>query len=225
MQAADALAVAGMLGMGTIKTLLSKLMYGLQARGIDGSMHSFEARGRPACAAPRVRPTARRVAPRQRARTARAARCRSGAEALRRGRCGCRAARTFMPHAECGVGRRKLVSYANGAPSSCAQKPYYMVFNMFLGMLFCLLPSVVGALFAALGRARKSRRTGAHEPLLEGAEGAEGAETGTDAPAGADEPPPASGRLPVRGLKGFLVVGAPTVRLAAHAARPGPFPR
>ena len=41
---ADVLAVAGMLGMGTIKTLLSKLMYGIQTRGIDGSVHSFEAR-------------------------------------------------------------------------------------------------------------------------------------------------------------------------------------
>jgi hypothetical protein len=36
-----------MLGMGTIKTLLSKLMYGIQTRGIDGSVHSFEARSRP----------------------------------------------------------------------------------------------------------------------------------------------------------------------------------
>ena len=43
---ADVLAVAGMLFMGTIKTLLSKLMYGIQARGINGSMHSFEARPR-----------------------------------------------------------------------------------------------------------------------------------------------------------------------------------
>jgi hypothetical protein len=42
----DALAVAGMLGMGTIKTLLSKLMYGIQAKGIDGSVHSFEVRAR-----------------------------------------------------------------------------------------------------------------------------------------------------------------------------------
>jgi hypothetical protein len=39
--AADLLAVAGMLGMGTIKTLLSKLMYGIQTRGIDGTVHSF----------------------------------------------------------------------------------------------------------------------------------------------------------------------------------------
>ena len=63
--AADLLAVAGMLGMGTIKTLLSKLMYGIQTRGIDGTVHSFEARppgerllaSRPALARALQRPT------------------------------------------------------------------------------------------------------------------------------------------------------------------------
>ena len=38
------LSVAGMLFMGTIKTLLNKLMYGIHAKGIDGSVHSFEVR-------------------------------------------------------------------------------------------------------------------------------------------------------------------------------------
>ena len=50
---AEVLAVLGMLTMGTIKTLLNKLMYSIKARGIDGSTHSFEARtqhGRYLCA-------------------------------------------------------------------------------------------------------------------------------------------------------------------------------
>ena len=41
------LSVAGMLFMGTIKTLLNKLMYGIHAKGIDGSVHSFEVWPRP----------------------------------------------------------------------------------------------------------------------------------------------------------------------------------
>lgn len=40
--AGDAIAVLGMLTMGTIKTLLNKLMYGIKAKGIDGTTHSFE---------------------------------------------------------------------------------------------------------------------------------------------------------------------------------------
>ena len=60
MNPADMLAVSGMLVMGTIKTLLNKLMYSIKARGIDGTVHSFEARApprvtppRPHCAGPR----------------------------------------------------------------------------------------------------------------------------------------------------------------------------
>ena len=75
---------------------------------------------------------------------------------------------------------------------------------MFIGMSGCLLPSLFAALAAACYR--KRALTGAQEPLLEGAEAE------SDAPAGAEEPPPADERLPVRGLKGLLVVGAPTVR-------------
>ena len=64
--AADLLAVAGMLGMGTIKTLLSKLMYGIQTRGIDGTVHSFEARAlREVAAAPVRRMRVRCSAPRR----------------------------------------------------------------------------------------------------------------------------------------------------------------
>jgi hypothetical protein len=59
MRGIDALAVAGMLGMGTIKTLLSKLMYGIQARGIDGSVHSFEVRRKKAQPRRRNRAAAR----------------------------------------------------------------------------------------------------------------------------------------------------------------------
>jgi hypothetical protein len=88
-----------------------------------------------------------------------------------------------------------------------AQKPYWMVFNMFLGMSGCLLPSLFSALFAACGRVRKSARTGMREPLLDGAE--------AEAEAPAEEAPPADGRLKLRGLKGLLVVGAPTVRFLA----------
>ena len=84
-----------------------------------------------------------------------------------------------------------------------------MCLNMFIGMSGCVLPSLLAALFSACRHKRKSARTGAHEPLLEGAE------ADADAPSGAEEPPVADGRLPVRGLKGLLVVGAPTVRAAA----------
>ncbi len=69
------LAVAGMLLMGTVKTLLSKLMYGIEARGIDGSVHSFEVRAeRPPQPAP-ARCAPRPPAPRCLASLLRSARC------------------------------------------------------------------------------------------------------------------------------------------------------
>ena len=89
-----------------------------------------------------------------------------------------------------------------------------MCANMFIGMSGCMLPTLLSALVSACRRARKSGRTGAREPLLDGTE------ADADAPAAADEPPVADGRLPVRGLKGLLVVGAPTVR---RLAQPDPF--
>ena len=90
---------------------------------------------------------------------------------------------------------------------------------MFVGMSGRLLPSALGALWACCSSVRKCARTGAREPLLDGASDAD-----ADAPAGADAPPPVDGRLPVRGLKGLLVVGAPTVRCRRGLA-PWPFPR
>jgi hypothetical protein len=74
-----------------------------------------------------------------------------------------------------------------------------MCLNMFIGMAGCLLPSLFAALVVAVRRAAPSRDA-LREPLLSDA-----------APAGAEEPEPEA-RRPVKGLRGLLVVGAPTVR-------------
>ncbi len=84
------------------------------------------------------------------------------------------------------------------------QKPWYMCLNMFIGMAGCLLPSLfLGA--AAACRRKRAAPGGAREPLLAGDADASDADAGTAAP---------EARRPVKGLRGLLVVSAPTVRIA-----------
>ncbi len=93
-----------------------------------------------------------------------------------------------------------------------------MCLNMFIGMAGCLLPSLllgaVAAVRRLLSRGGSSSSTEAHEPLL--SEDARGALDEADTP-------PEKRRL--SGLRGLLVVGAPTVRavlLARCVVTPSP---
>ena len=87
-----------------------------------------------------------------------------------------------------------------------AQKPWYMCLNMFIGMAGCLLPSLVAALVVAVRRAGASRSS-LREPLLTG----DASAADSAAPAGATAAD-SDARRPVKGLRGLMVVGAPTVR-------------